>query len=217
MNVFHRHEDLWSRWHNESYAIRRFMDEVRGLRQACESTDPEPLGDDATDKDASWKTDVLHRMLERLDGLYDFLEDPHGHVRGAEALALLPSRSTLPMEEEGIVAFCREAHARLLHLPEATSVRGSFAYRVRLLHASLSIFGAYDVPVQKTDAAIHRAVISFDRRLRTCLHSLLGLLDRCMLGYAEHISFQDKYYEARSAVMKLTVEARQRYFAQRYT
>lgn len=204
-DVLRRNSFLWNRFAPVNFSFQRFCDEVNWL-QRNGSEVPSRADPDAANR----KADVLLRMLERMNTLYDFLEDPKSDMQ--HVVALLPSRSTLPMDDAGVLAFCREVHTRLLPLPGATTVRGGFASRMRNLNASFSIYAQFEPSEDDEEKANHKLLSAHVRRRDHCLHLLLTQVDVQMPKYAEHIAFQDAYYKARLALMRVTVEARKAYF-----
>ena len=159
------------------------------------------------------KADMLLTILERMNVLVDFLEDLRGDYQ--HAAELLPARSTLPAEDEGIVAFCREVYTRLLPVPGATTVRGGFAARMRNLNATLTMY-ADNYEKSPDEVQIKTAAPDYhDQRRDHCLHLLLVQVDAHMHKFAEHIAFQDAFHEARMTVMRLTVRTRAAYFRTR--
>jgi hypothetical protein len=204
------HRGAWDHSLAARYSFMRFCDRVdilcgTGSYVALARVAPDPI---------NWerhKADVLLRMVERMNALVDFIEDPRSTY--PHAAHLLPSRSTLPMDDPGIVAFCREVHNSLLPVPGATTVRGGFASRMRNLNASLSIYADLDKDTSNAkEQPTIKGLDPYEQRRENCLHLLLVQLDVHMIKFAEHIAFQDGYHEARAVLMKLTVQARAAYF-----
>ena len=208
-DLLRAHHALWCDRRPESYSLERFCEQVDRLSGT---------GRFAAQVDEVWdlsafethKTSVLLRMLDRMNALVDFVEDPRSGLQ--HAMELLPSRSMLPTDDEGVVAFCRAVHTSLLPVPGATTVRGGFAARMRNLNASLDIYAAFDGSLGAEEHPTPNVQDHYAQRREKCLHLLLAHVDTHMHKFAAHISFQDAYYTARMALMKLTVQARAAYF-----
>ncbi len=189
--------------------FERFCTAVANLRRRVELPPPrEPRTVDHVNSQA----DVLIAMLERLNVLYDFVESPQNGL--SHVAHRLPSRATLPMEDAGLVAFCRVVYDCLLPVPGATTTRGGFAARMRNLYATIKRYDTLGLP-PKVVPPVDRAYVEMSAHARgvdECLHLLLVHLDANIYRYAAHISFQDAYHQARMAVMQVTVEARKAYF-----
>lgn len=207
------HVDKWKYRNPVNFSFHRFCDRVDRLCGTGEYAQRAPDTPDVVEWD-DHRSDVLLRMLDRMNGLYDHLEDPRSGFQ--QYVPLLPARSTLPADDAGIEAFCRAVYTRLLPVPEATTVRGGFAARMRWLNASLSLYATYQRPLTQNPPPPARGADYHDDRRDRCLHLLLVQVDTHMHQFAEQITFQDAYYEARSTIMRCTVEARAALFKKKY-
>lgn len=203
-NVLLTNREAWQFHRPACYSLERFLEKVdrlcgTGIYAGLRSEDPDPS------EREQLKEDLVLRILERMTALVDHVEDLRSGLQ--HAAALLPPRSALPLDNAGIVAYCREVHTRLLPVPGATTVRGGFAARMRLLNASLSIYEQISFSAERKEPGM-RGVDHYARRRDNCLHLLLMQVDPHMHKFAHRIAFQDAYYEARTVVMRLTVAAR---------
>lgn len=209
-DVLQANRHRWEYHGNWRFSFERFCSAVDHL---CGIGSP-TTGPSARQVPGRWenlKADALMRMVERMNLLVDFVEDPRSGV--ADAAHLLPARSTLPLDDEGIVAFCRAVYSSLRPLPGATTIRGGFASRMRNLNASLSLYAHYE---DHKGQQVQRPTIIEDEqyvsRREICLHLLLVQVDGQMHKLARYVAFQDAYHEARAVLMKLTVQAREDFF-----
>lgn len=203
------HMALRSNYLREIYSLERFCDKVDRLCGTGQYAAPAPVEADF-DEWEHQRANVLLRMLDRMNALVDFIEDPRSEMD--HAAHLLPSRSTIPMNDAGVVAFCRAVHTSLLPVPGAITVRGGFASRMRNLNASVELYTAYVGRPAAAKPSPSNGLDHYDQRCANCLHMLLKHVDPVMHNFAAYISFHDAYYVARTVLMERTVEARKTYF-----
>ena len=208
-NVLMANHSIWRSYRPVNFSLQRFCDKVDRLCDTGEYAPPIKEEPDPMTLE-NRRADQLLIILERMNGLVDFVEDPKGDYQ--HAAELVPARSKLPADDEGILAFCRAVHTSLLHVPGATTVRGGFAARMRNLNAALTLFADYYQKSPEEEQPKSTAPDYHDQRRDHCLHLLLVQVDACMHKFAEHIAFQDAYHEARMVVMRLTVQTRKTYF-----
>ncbi len=213
VEVCQAHVSIWCAHELSNKAMSRLFNSVELLRAETRDrekvvVEPEGSAEGMPHWQSSRPDFYLHRIVERLDKVYDRLITP-ANVEAPALAFQLPPREQMPTEPTELVRFARQVCEILLAHPAEMNAARVYEGTPVLINAALRDHARSLLPKRPPQ---ERGRSMYERQLNACLRMLVEKVDPALTRYRSERAFIKDYKAARRQVEKLLMPVRQTYF-----